>query len=196
MRAITTFAPLQQILSPFLNQFQLEAAGVRLADTAQGLTSGTDGADIIFTQTNAEVTTGNLLVIDASQDWRDRMVMAWGWLLTTDQRIGQADDYMMNNPALGIRQVMQLGYTGTGGISNLGTGAAVSAGNPPLNGAGANRSYAPVLYRTPTGPSAYDNLYLYADGTSNGELCLYNESGTNVYFTGLVWACGQTGERS
>lgn len=195
MRAITTFAPLQQILSAFLNQFQLEAAGVRLADTANALTSGTDGADIIFTQTNAEVTTGNLLVIDASQDWRDRVVMAMGWLTISAQRIGQADDYAMNDPALGVRQFMQIGYTGTGGVSNLTTGAAVSAGNPPLNGAGVERSYAPVLYRTATGPSTYENFYLYADGTSAGELCCYNESTVNVYFTGYVWSFGPTGER-
>lgn len=193
MRAITTFAPLQEILDTFLNAFQLETVGLRLAATANALTSGTDGADIVYTQTDVEVTTGNLLVIDSSIDWRDRTVVVLGWLLAAAQRMGEADDFQVNDPTATARQIIQLGYTGTGGLADLATGAAVSAGNPPLNGAGAFRSYAPVIYRLLTPSMTYEDVYLYADPVS-GALTLYN-TGVNLYFTGLVIGVAKSGQR-
>jgi hypothetical protein len=194
MRFITTFAPLQQIFDTFLNQFQLETVGLRLADTANALTSGTDGADIIYTQTNAQATAGNSLVIDSSVDWRDRTVLVFGWGLVATQRMGEADDFQVNDPTSMARQIIQIGYTGSGGLSDLTTGAPVSPGNPPLNGAGVYRSYAPVIYRQVASPTTFDDLYLYADATT-GYLTLYNTSGTSLYFTGIVLGVAQSGQR-
>jgi hypothetical protein len=77
------------------------------------------------------------------------------------------------------------GYTGSGGYSNITTGAAVSNANPPVAGAGAFRSYRVEVA---------SNVYAHADPTT-GSIYLYNNSGATIYPTLFWWASGDTGKR-
>jgi len=195
MRAITTFAPLQQILSDFLNQFQDETAGVRVATSNNEFTGQAEpGADVVYIQTLNTVGAADLLEIDTSIDWRDRVVSVAGWLLTADQRLGQVADFQMNDPAFGVRQVMATGFTGVGAYSDVVLSTSVGPGAAPVNAVGTVRSYAPVLYREVTAFPAYASVFLYCD-PGTGALYLYNATGTALYFTGVVWGFGTTGAR-
>lgn len=194
MRALNTFSSLHQIASVFLNTFQAETVGARAASLNTDYATTVLGADVILTQTDAVIPAGDVLALDKSVSWLDRVVLVNGWLLTASQRIGQATDYQLNDPTASVQTVIAQGYTGTGAVSNLASGAGISAGNPPLNGAGAFRSYAPVLYRLSTGPGVYASVWLYAD-TTPGDLYVYNGGPADLYFTGVVYGFAPTGLR-
>lgn len=194
MRPLNTFTTLQQIPSAFLNDFQDETMGARVADGNTEFAATTLGADTIITQTSALILNDNLAQLDASVSWLDRLVVVNGWLFTVNQRVGQTNDYELNDPTASVRTIMAQGYTGTGALSDTTTGAVVSATNPPVNGVAAFRSYAPVLYRASSGVSTYESVWLYAV-PSTGELAIYNGTGTPLYFTGVIYGFAPTGLR-
>ena len=145
MIRIVTYAALDDVASADLNNWQDRTAGV-FGHTASGATNGFDGlegADTIAFQLT--IPTATLVTIQASEDWRDRVLLKGSVAFPTaaNRVVGGAADYLLNEPSTGpFVSHLASGYTGRGGNSNVGTGALVSAGNPPVNATGSIRMLA------------------------------------------------------
>lgn len=125
------------------------------------LTAETAGLDGVAWVKAAGVTNGQLALIDANHDWRDRVIHGFVVdLAAAANRPGGAADYNNWPPP-----TVFAGYTRTGGLSDVGTGAAVSNGNPPVWGTGGGGTSTAITVAT--------NILLYCDPTS-GALYLYN----------------------
>ena len=194
MKRQQTYAALDPIASADLNTWQDKTLGGRAAGVSNDYGATTVyGSDVVRTQLTTSVADATLKNLDASIDWRDRVLrVTCSRLNGTNERLGQSLDYETNDPLAGTvaKLVTPDLYTGIGAYSNLTTGAAVSNGNPPLNGAGVYRSYAPVIDDL----SAAGNVTLYAD-PSTGALNLYNATGGAVWLRIEIEAAGDTGLR-
>jgi hypothetical protein len=137
------------------------------ASTLAAATAGLDGIAWVKT---AGVTNGQLALLDANNDWRDRVIHGSIVDLSAAANQPQGANYYNNWPPPSLFA----GYTGTGALSDTGTGAAVSNGNPPVWGTGGGG--------TSTAVTAATNVYLYADPTT-GALYIYNATVNPIY----VW---------
>lgn len=186
MKRLTTFASLTQVPSATLNGMQDRAQSMQAANsnndyaitTATGINLGGEG---LYWQ--GSVTNGQLKLIDNTNDYRDRLVHGYTRLLSASNvRVGQASDINLNQNVTALSGYDDSpveewdGYTGTGAYSNAGTGAAVSNGNPPVNGAGAFRSYALTIAVI----GGTDEVRLYCD-PGTGYLYLYNPNASTRY---------------
>ena len=151
--------------------FQARARGCRPADGGEidSLTDARQGSDAVFCQRATAFAVHDLAVIDTKHDWRDRVLTVSIFDLgAANARPGGAADYTdWGSIGAGVPAICQ-GYTGTGALSDVGTGAAVSAGNPPLAATGGGGTSYRVKF-----PGV--NVYLYAR-PSDGALCLYNDT--------------------
>lgn len=187
MRRENTWAPLDDVESTDLNAWQDVTSGVRGADS-NGFTVSMVGEDGLNYQ--GTVADGVLALID-SHDWRDRKIGGHFRRLSAATVVGGVSDYQQNDASAGLAvSTFEGRYLGTGGISNLTTGALVSNGNPPLIGKGANTSYAVVVDDL----GASGNVLVYCS-PSDGHLYLYNASGASVAFELFVRMSGETGLR-
>jgi hypothetical protein len=200
MKRIVTAVDGAVFLPADANTWQDYSQGFRAGDLNNNLAEAdVRGVDAIVWQ--GTVPTASVIVIlDASMDWRDRIV--WGWARYSDVstwRVGQSNDYELNNftgdlasGTTGDPQARPIyGYTGTGAVSNLATGAAVTGAAPPLNGAGVFRSYALHLGQ-PAGFTG--DSYLYVDASSH-KLCAFNGELFDTYLQLVLYATDDTGLR-
>jgi hypothetical protein len=195
MKRVVNFTSLVSPNASFLLSFQTVMGGLRRATDNNDIGSGYgNGSDSVRWQASSAFATATKRVID-TRDWRDRWI--WGWVFpggdgygTSSQRIGQSNDYELDpadtTAGTPSRMVWFTGYTGSGAVSHLTTGAVVSNGNPPLQGVGTYRSYA-VKARDPVRSVLVPPvLWVFADET--GQLCLYNNCGSDLY--PLIQVCG------
>lgn len=192
MERVTTYAPLDEVESDDLNDWQ---------DFTQGSLGASDNSDIAdtkglgsdtrYAQVTGSVADATAVLLDDSTDWRDRWVEGVCAQVGANDRMGQSTDYNLNTPTVTsvARCTFGPSYTGRGAYSNLTTGAAVSNGNPPLNGAGVYRSEAPVVDDFNAG-----SVFVYAH-PSTGALYLYNNAGGALYLIVRVTGTGSTGLR-
>lgn len=163
------------------------ALGNALQDEQEGLIPATDtptiaikGADGRWWNTpTGGITDGTLRVIDASVDWRNRVV--WGVLQVlgaADRRPGAANAHLVNDPTASTWVRLFEGWTGTGGVGAA--SATVADGTPPVIASG---SYAVILDE---GATSAARVWLYAR-PSDGALCLYNASGAALHATLRVY---------
>lgn len=177
MERVHTWAALDDVASADLNAIQDRARGaVPSSEDNDFATSYAKGSTGLVWQSLATIANADIFLLDASADWRDRLVSGAFTRVGANDRLGQSTDYTCNDPTASPARTTFKGYTGSGAVSNLTSGASVAAGSPPLNGAGTHRSYAVVIDDLSTS----GNIFLYADPTS-GELFLYNASGAAVH---------------
>ena len=182
MRRNATFSRGAHVPSATLNAIQDEQLGlVPASDAADGATAialrGADGR--WWTTPDAGLSDGELRVVDASVDWRNRRV--WGSfknLGAADRRPGQASDHIPNDPAGAVSRRVFEDWTGTGGVGAA--SATVANGTPPVF---ADNCFAMLLDE---GATSADRVLLYAR-PSDGALCLYNDSGATLHAELLVW---------
>ena len=192
MLRINTWAPLQQVESADLNDWQDKTRGALPASDNNDLAS-TDvlGGDLRTWQSAGSLADATLVLLDDSVNWKDRLVTGQFWRITANQRMGQSADTDLNlTSASGPAITSFRGYTGTGAYSSTAATTAGSNGVPPVNGVGAVRSYAIVADDL----GASGNVWLYADPTS-GALYLYNASGAAIYGILTAEAPSDTGKR-
>lgn len=194
MKRQATYAPLVEVASADLNAWQDKTVGGRAGSIANDYGATTVyGADRILVQFTASVANASLKQVDASIDWRDRVIKGCCTrLAASDERLGQGLDYETNDPTYTTvaKTLFADTYTGTGAYSNVaGAGTAVSNGNPPLNNVSVVRSYAPIIDDRGTG-----SVYLYVS-PSDYSLNLYNNSGATLYLRLEIEASGDTGLR-
>lgn len=174
MDRLTTFSTNSVVPSATLNAMQDRAVGMRLTTQAAAseltamaaVTGGGAGLECRLWASDASgVAAADLLLIDDSADWRDRLVFVW-WqnIGAANVRAAQANDYTNDGTLVVVNT--RMGYLGTGG-KDAG-GASPSAGNPPVTAAGKYR----VEIAT--------NVSLYADA-SNGKLYIYNANGAAIF---------------
>lgn len=133
---------------------QRHGSGSELAAQAAGI----DGVAWVSA---TGVANGTLALVDANHDWRDRAVTGFAYdLAAAANRPGGATDHNNWPPPTVFG-----GYTRTGGLSNVATGAGVTNGNPPVWATGAGGTSSAVTVAS--------NILLYAD-PSTGALYLYN----------------------
>lgn len=180
MRRTTTFARGSHVRGAFLNALQDEQVGLVPASENPAGTIALKGSDGRYVATpDAGVAHDTLAVLDASIDWRARLLRGvFIRLESAAQRLHGADAWQANDPARPIAvKLFEGGRTGTGG---LGAAAAVVAnGTPPVVAAG---SFAVVVYE---GATSALRAYLYA--AADGSLCLYNASGATLHAELTVW---------
>ena len=187
MRRVTNFSTGSTIPAATLDEMQDEQLGLIPANGTGGAVPAYAGADgRIWQSPDAGVASGTLLVIDASVDWRSREL--WGvfqHLTAADQRIGQANDWQLNDPTQGIATRHFTGPTGTGAQQAGGT--APANGEPPAIGTVTGGiSYALVVDEE---SSSTDRVFLYAD-PSTGVLSLYNASASALHAILRVFGAG------
>lgn len=197
MIRIVTYAALDDVASADLNNWQDRTAGV-FGHTSSGATNGFDGlegADTIAFQLT--IPTATLVTIQASEDWRDRVLLkgAVSFPTAANDLVGGAADYLLNDPSSGpLVNHLANHYTGRGGNSNLGSGALVSAGNPPVNGTGAFPSWAIRLTTHLDLGVIVRGPWVFAHYTS-GVLQVYQSTGIDVRIIGSLTFSGATGLR-
>lgn len=194
MKQQQTYAAGDPIAAADLNTWQDKTVGGRAASISNDFGATTVyGADRVLTQLATTVANGTVKQIDASIDWRDRVVKGCCTrLAASDERIGQGLDYETNDPTYTTvaKTLFVDTYTGTGAYSNVaGAGTAVSNGNPPVNSVGGVRSYAPIVDDRGTG-----SVYLYVS-PSDYSLNVYNNSGGALYLRLEIEASGKTALR-
>ncbi len=173
----------QQILAAELNDICQRAVGARPADTCNQLATGTvtpNGlSEVVWVMGGGSNTVfaGDLAQVDATTDWRDRVLFVQYAELTAGVSPGNASDYLFD-----VVPIARMGFTGTGALdagSNIPT-----AGNPPVPAAGT--SYALQITT---------NVWLYAT-PSTGVLSIYNGTGSNIIVPMLlVRGTAKTGHR-
>jgi len=168
MQRAGTFARGSHIPGATLNRIQDEASGLK---TATGTVSGTvalmgrDGR--YWSSPDAGVADGAIAVIDVSRDWKSHRVRgAFIRLTAADQRLHDTAAWKRNDPtqAIAVRSFDD-GWTGVNTVAIAAT---------PVIGAGV---FAIILDEL--GASA-DRVFLYAR-SSDGALCLYNDSGATLH---------------
>lgn len=169
---VNTWSAGQQVESADLNSIQQNAQATRQAVGAATnswatVANGTQGVTFQSASTLANAT---VLNIDASIDWRDRVVFGWFYRAgAADTQPGGANDTNYQSGSGTWDQFMF--YTGTGGVD--GGGNTVTDGNPPASG----------YYFTLTG-----NVYLLcAPSAGGGKLQIYNGTGGDVYCPALYF---------
>jgi hypothetical protein len=172
MQRITTFARGSSVPAATLNAMQDRAVGLRPASTLSAVSGavalyGEDGC--YWPTPDTGVADGDIAVVDASRDWRSHHVTARFIRLTAAaQRLHGADVWKRNDPTQAIAvRVVEDAWTGA-------NAAAIVAGVAPVIGAGV---FAIVLDELSAGA---DRVFLYAR-SSDGALCLYNDSGTTLH---------------
>lgn len=158
---VKTWTANQQVASADLNSIQQQLYALRAANGTNSW-SAIPGVQEVAFQSETDITSGTLMLIDDSIDWRDRIVR--GELLThavSSAWPGAANDYDFSNGTL----YPFILYTGTGGLDA--GGAAPTNGNPPVIAAG---KYAAAIYA---------NFFIYCDPTT-GKLKIYNNTGAAV----------------
>lgn len=158
---------------PAANYLDLQARAVGLRPGSAGevdeTTRARNGGDGAHYQAAAGIAPAVETILDANADWTDRVVRIWGFdLVAANARPGGAADYTDWTTIGGGAPFVLMGYTGTGALSNVGTGAAVGAGAPPLAGTGAGGTSYRVKF-----PGV--NAYLYVS-PSDGSLRVYNDT--------------------
>jgi len=164
-----TYVPNQQILDTELNDLCQRAAGFSPANESSYFGSGATvlpngTTEVLWLQgvTGNFVSTGNLVVVDSSIDWRDRVIVAeYAPLTNANRSPGQSSDHLFD-----FSLTRRCGYTGTGALGAA--SAPVTAGTPPAPAAG-----------TSWATQITTNLWLYAQ-PSTGELALYNDTGSTI----------------
>jgi hypothetical protein len=187
-KKIQTFAPINQISSAgWLNPIQDLIVGLKTATSNNALASQADGIDArIWSHAAGALATGTLVQLDDSIDWRDRVVFGcYVDAAAATNMVGGATDYFFATGANTMRFFH--GYTGTGALSNVATGAAVSNGNPPVAGTGAGGTSWSVEL------NASSDLFLYTQ--ANGRLYMYNATGGNQFPLVFVLGLGDAGLR-
>lgn len=186
MKRTEDFARGSLVAAVTLNALQDLAAGVRRATGAPSGSPNNRGSDEVRWPTpDAGVPDGEIVVVDASIDWRARDVAGrFLRLQTAAQRAHGADAWQVNDPTRPIVRRRFEGQLGTGGV---GAAAAVVAnGTPPTIASG---SFAVVVDERTT---AAQRLYLYARPT-DGALYLYNALGATLHGELLVAGTGAAG---
>ena len=189
---LQTFAVNSEIASVFLNEEQ-DLANVMRPATSTTLSSMQGGIEGRIYQATADLTTGNLIVIDSGAisivvagalttgtlDWSDREVRGSFRAMTgATQYPGGANDYQFDAGTV----YWFWGYLGLGALN--GASGQVSAGNAPVPAAGTSWA---CLVTT--------NVWLYLDA-ADGKLKLYNNTGSTLRSPTLwIEASGPTGAR-
>lgn len=196
---ITNYAPLSEVLSADLNNWQSQSSALRAGNGSNVLV----GMDCYGEQQIATVGTtttfamGSPNKIDTSFDWRDRFLSGVFVRLTADTDLpGEASDARINERTrtLGLpsnvhRQTFDMFYSGTGALNAAGGG--VTAGSPPVNTNTSFNSYAVPLDFVEGGTAVF---WLYADDVT-GALCVYNNTASNVAGFVLVKGSGLLNQR-
>ncbi|MDO9016533.1 MAG: hypothetical protein Q8S73_26650 [Deltaproteobacteria bacterium] len=175
MRRITTFARGSSVPAATLNAMQDRAVGLTralvdgvAAPTGTLALTGRDGRYWCTPDTTG-VLNGAIAVVDNTRDWKSHHVTATFVRLTAAaQRLHGADVWQRNDPAqaIAVRRIEDA-WTGV----NV---AAITAGTPPVIGAGV---FAILLDELSAGAN---RIFLYAR-SSDGALCLYNDSGAALH---------------
>lgn len=158
---------------------ETRAVGMRVGSGSTASASSDDGGDSISWWHSSGVADGNLRVVDANHDWRNRVIRAEAVELSAADRIPRgASSY---NDMGSATQHRAVGWLGTGAYSAVaGSGTAVSVGAPPVAASGGVESYRLTIA---TG------VYLFADPTT-GALWIYNASGATIHYVLLVFGPG------
>jgi len=194
MKRILTAVDLMEWLPANANAWQDRSLGLVAALKNNDLDASYNEANIgVIWQAKAPLVDAHIIQItsfaDDGIDWRDRDIVGHFYLNSgaDNNRIGQATDYNLDSQVAGAGFNLFGGYLGTGGVSDLATGAAVSNTNPPIRGAGAHRSYF-------VNAGAAGAAYLYAD-PADGSLWLYNHSGASISPKITIIGEGKSGKR-
>lgn len=200
MIRVAAYNPLDDIPSADLNRWQDLTIGVRAPTVSGGVATNAFtptylGGDALGWQVT--LATNTLYTLEGTTDWRDRWILAGQatWPGGT-QGIGDSADYGLNDAWAGP-YVTRLGgaYLGRGAYSNLGSGAAVGPGSPPLNGAGAFRSYAFMLTTHLSTSAALEKGPWVFCSPTTGYLQTFQNTGSPVRFLLSLTLSGPTGLR-
>lgn len=174
MKSIIDPAPGDMYASADYETLESRAAGVRASSGGEVTEANARaGLDTVYDQRASGIPNAVPTVIDANHDWRDRVIEVLAFSFSSaNERPGGSADYTDWSTIGGGTPAVLAGYLGTGALSNVGTGAAVANGAPPVAGTGGGGT----SYRLTIGA----NLYLYADPTS-GSLSIYNATGAAVH---------------
>lgn len=163
-----TYVAAQQILAAELNDLCMRADGSGPGDTNNHLRNGIhitgDGCtSIVWMRGGGSnvVTAGNLCVVDASIDWRDRLITVDYAELGFGVSPVNTNDYLLD-----VTTDRRVAYTGTGALGAA--SAPVAAGVPPVPASGTSWACQIVT-----------NVWVYAV-PSTGELALYNGTGASL----------------
>lgn len=174
MKSVITAVPGDTYASADYETLENRAHGCRASSGGEVTEANARaGLDTVYDQRASGIPNAVPTTIDANHDWRDRVVEVLAFAFSSaNERPGGSADYTdwatigAGTPGLFV------GYLGTGALSNVGTGAAVKNGAPPVAGTGGGGT----SYRLTIGA----NLYVYAN-PSNGNLCIYNGTGAAVH---------------
>jgi hypothetical protein len=185
---IISFVALTQVTSAFLNTLQDRTISQRAGNSNNDVASANGFEARLWWPTGLSLANATTVELDKSIDWRDRFVVSvYAPLSNTNLFPGQTNDYDFRT-TFPVGWKFAAGYTGSGAVSNLATGAAVVNGSAPIAGAGAFRSYIVEP------DSAVGGTQLWVKPTS-GELNLYNASGATIRPVVLLLATGKLGKR-
>lgn len=169
-RRITNFSRGSSVPATTLNAMQDEASGLIAAGgTVSGSLALTGRDGRYWSSPDAGVADSTIAVVDATRDWKSHHIEATFIRLgAAADRLHGADVWKRNDPAqtFSVRTIADA-WTGV-------NTAAISAGTPPVIGAGV---FAILLDELSTGA---DRIFLYAR-SSDGALCLYNDSGSALH---------------
>lgn len=174
MKSIIDPAPGDTYASADYEALESRASGQRASSGGEITEANANaGSDTVYDQRASGIPNATPTVIDANHDWRDRVIEVLAFAFASaSQRPGGSADYTDWASIGAGTPGLFAGYLGTGALSNVGTGAAVANGAPPVAGTGGGGT----SYRLTIGT----NLYLYAN-PSNGNLCVYNATGAAVH---------------
>lgn len=171
MKEIDTYSAGDDLPSADFNSFMQIARGWKAASSSS--VTGTAGRDGVHYGRAAGLANATVYTVDENHDWRDRVLTVHAFDLGAANLLpGESTDYTDWSTLGAGTPAVRMGYTGTGALSNVGTGAAVANGAPPVAGTGGGGT----SYRVTLGA----NLYLFADPTT-GALKAYNNTGATVY---------------
>lgn len=176
-----TWTTNQQVESADLNQLQENAVAMRPSSgtATNSWASVLNGLQGVMFQLETDLANATVITIDASIDWRDRVLYGWTLVYGAATYPGNGNDTNMNSGGASLYQFML--YTGTGALD---AGAAVvSNGNPPASGYYADMGVA--------------NVSIFCDtDAAGGKLRIYNNSGAVFYTpTVFVFATQDLGKR-
>jgi hypothetical protein len=160
-----------EVASADLNTIQDRAVGLVTASLNNTLPAIIRGMDGVAWQCNTDVANGTLIAVDATIDWRDRLILAWYRGYAGTNGPGTSGDYTYASTTL----YSNIYYTGLGARDAGGVNAPTN-GNVPVPAA--DTSWA--LNITAGG------VWIYADPSNNGTLTLYNNSGSAVKSPNLI----------
>lgn len=132
--------------------------------------TGPGGQQRLWLHNSTLLTGSKMMVLDASVDWRDRLIWLPFFHVATslnDIPGGSNDDDMPSSARNAEWTGGAAWYSGTGALASGSVNP--SDGNPPATG------YARALLDP--GTFATDNLVLYVEGASPYRLCVYNQTG-------------------